>query len=796
MNKIQSILAPKFMPIKIRARLLIIASLMVAAISIFILVFFPARQQKLAFNNLEERAESIALMTAHGIGAGYYYYDSLEISETIKSARFNSDLVYIIAIDETGNIINEVNKDTALKYGSLDSAQAVYISPNKEIYQIMTPIAIERELIGRLYLGFSLEPLREEVEDIRAMAAVVSLIIFVLGIIIIHWVDTIITRPLIKIVDAANQIAGGDISKRAMVYSKNEIGELATAFNGMVKKLSETHQELENANQHLEDRIVQRTQALYEEIEDRKRAEESLAKSISVLTSTLESTGDGILVVDRDKGTIKTNQKFIDLTSLPKEIIEAGDYLTVIEYFVGIVKYPDKFRAKVAEIFAEPEIGRIDIIELKDNRFFEIFSQPHWEHGKCVGRVYSFRDVTEQHRLEESLRQSQKMEAIGQLAGGVAHDFNNILTIINGYGELLLSTIDSDHPMYRKLVEIKKAGERASGLTGQLLAFSRKQVLAPQVLDINAIVANMQKMLKRLIGENIAMEIDGANDLWKIHADKGQIEQVLMNLIVNARDAMPNGGVITINAQNLEVSGTQAKARDELKAGFYVRLAVTDTGKGMDSATQARIFEPFFTTKEVGKGTGMGLSTVYGIVKQSEGAITVQSELGKGTTFYIYLPRVTESEILHEKEAIPAEDLAGNETILLVEDDKPVRELAFVALVQKGYTVLEAADAEEAIKQSEKYGNTIQLLLTDVIMPKIGGCELAGMLKNVRPDMRVLFMSGYTDNAITKQITSLEFGAFLQKPFTPESLAKSVRNLLNSQAASTNSQSIAKTPVT
>jgi signal transduction histidine kinase/HAMP domain-containing protein/ActR/RegA family two-component response regulator len=795
MNKIQSILAPKFMPIKIRARLLIIASLMVAAISIFILVFFPARQQKLAFSNLEERAESIALMTAHGIGAGYYYYDSLEINETIKSAQFNSDLVYIIAIDETGNIINEVNKDTALKYGSLDSAQAVYISPKKEIYQIMTPIVIERELIGRLYLGFSMEPLREEVEDIRAMVAMVSLIIFVLGIFVIHRVDTIITRPLIKIVDAANQIAGGDISKRAMVYSKNEIGELATAFNAMVKKLSETQQELENANQHLEDRIVQRTQALYEEIEDRKRAEESLAKSISVLTSTLESTGDGILVVDRDKGSIKANQKLFDLTSVPKDLVEKGDFGAVLEYFVRIVRYPDRLREKMAEINAEPEIGRIDILELLDNRFFEIFSQPHWEHGKCVGRVYSFRDVTEQHRLEESLRQSQKMEAIGQLAGGVAHDFNNILTIINGYGELMLATIDSDHPMYHKLVEIKKAGERASGLTGQLLAFSRKQVLAPQVLDINAIVANMQKMLKRLIGENIAMEIDGAKDLWKIHADKGQIEQVLMNLIVNARDAMPNGGVIIINAQNLEVSGTQAKDRDELKAGFYVRLAVTDTGKGMDSATQARIFEPFFTTKEVGKGTGMGLSTVYGIIKQSEGAITVQSELGKGTTFNIYLPRVTESEILNENEAIPAEDLVGNETILLVEDDKPVRELAFVALVQKGYTVLEAADAEEAIKQSEKYGDTIQLLLTDVIMPKIGGCELAGMLKNVRPSMRVLFMSGYTDNAIAEQINSCEFGAFLQKPFTPESLAKSVRNLLNSQAAPINSQSIAKTPV-
>jgi signal transduction histidine kinase/ActR/RegA family two-component response regulator len=784
MNTIQSMLTPKFMPIKIRARLLIIASLMVVAVSIFILVFFPARQQKWALSNLEERAKSTAIMTAHGIGAGYYYYDSLEISETIKSAQFNSDLVYLVALDETGSILDEINKDTAFKYGSFDSIHAVYISPNKEIYQIMTPIIIEQELIGRLYLGFSLEPLHEEVDEIRAMAAMVSLFIFILGILAIRWTDTIITRPLIKIVEAANQIASGNLGKRAPVYSKNEIGELATAFNGMINKLSETQLELENANQHLEERIVQRTQALYEEIEDRKRAEENLAKSISMLTSTLESTGDGILVVDRDKGSIKTNQKLFDLTSLPKDLIEKGDFVGVLEYFMQVAKYPDRLRAQMAQIMAEPELGRIDIIELKDNRFFEIFSQPHWEHGKCVGRIYSFRDVTEQHRLEESLRQSQKMEAIGQLAGGVAHDFNNILTIINGYGELLLSTIDSEHPMYRKLVEIKKAGERASGLTGQLLAFSRKQVLAPQVLDINAIVTNMQKMLKRLIGENISMEINGAKDLWKIHADKGQIEQVLMNLIVNARDAMPNGGVITIGTHNMEISETQAKAQDGLRAGFYVRLTVTDTGIGMDSNTRARIFEPFFTTKEVGKGTGMGLSTVYGIINQSDGAIAVDSELGKGTCFEIYLPRASESEVFEEKELLPAEDLGGEETILLVEDDQSVRELAFVALVQQGYTVLEAADAEAAIKLSEKFEKPIHLLLTDVIIPQTNGGELAEILKISRPEMKILFISGYTDNSIVKQITSREFGAFLQKPFTPTSLTKKIRALLNSQKTS------------
>jgi signal transduction histidine kinase/HAMP domain-containing protein len=767
--------------LSIRAKLLILVSILLTIISVFILLFFPARQKKWAVENLTEHARNISHMTANGIGSGYYYYDSLEIDQTIRSAQLNDNLIYLVVIDETGSIINSINLDFALKLGSLDTSKLEFISPDNHIYQTMTPIIIEQELIGRLFMGFSLNPISAEIEESRGMAALTSLLIFIFSVVIILVFHVMVTDPLLRIVEAARRIAGGDLSQRALVHSNDEIGILADAFNEMVIRLSDNQQELEQANQHLEDRIVQRTQALYEEIEERKLAENNLANSISMLTSTLESTGDGILVVDREKGTIKTNQKLIDLTALPKDLIEKGSFTEVLEYFAGLVRDPDSLKTKVANIIAEPEIGSFDILELKDGGFFEIYSQPHWERGKCVGRVYSFRDVTEQRRLEENLRQSQKMEAIGQLAGGVAHDFNNILTIINGYGELLLSTIDSEHPMYRKLVEIKKAGERAAGLTGQLLAFSRKQVLAPQVLDINSVVTNMQKMLKRLIGENIAMEIKGSTNLWKIHADKGQIEQVLMNLIVNARDAMPNGGTITIQTDNVEIDSQQAKARDGLKPGSFVCLAVSDTGTGMDSNTKARIFEPFFTTKEIGKGTGMGLSTVYGIINQSEGAITVDSELGKGTSFTIYLPRAIESEITEVNESPQAENLGGDETILLVEDDQSVRELAFVSLVERGYTVLEAADAESAIKQSERYGEPIHLLLTDVIMPKTNGCELVEILKHSRPDMKVLFMSGYTDNTIVKQITSRESRAFLQKPFTPTMLTIKIRELLNSQ---------------
>jgi PAS domain S-box-containing protein len=381
-------------------------------------------------------------------------------------------------------------------------------------------------------------------------------------------------------------------------------------------------------------------------------------------------------------------------------------------------------------------------------------------------------------RLAQQLRQAQKMEAVGRLAGGVAHDFNNMLTIISGYGGLLLEHPSTVGPLRGYVNEIMNASGRATSLTRQLLAFSRQHVLAPRVLDLNAVVANIEKMLKRLIGEDIDLVTVLGESLWPVKVDPGQLEQVLLNLAVNARDAMPNGGTLTIETMNVRMDSTSAQAHFPLSPGPYVLLAFSDTGIGMDAETQARIFEPFFTTKEKGKGTGLGLAMVYGIVKQSGGYIWVYSEVGKGTTFKIYLPRSEERVDESGPGQIGVEAQQGTETILLVEDEEAVRALVRNVFREKGYRVLEASRGREALELSELYSGQIDLLVTDVVMPQMSGRELARRLVHSRPQIKVLYISGYADDAVWYESGLDSGGAFLQKPFSPEALARKVREVL------------------
>jgi two-component system, cell cycle sensor histidine kinase and response regulator CckA len=381
--------------------------------------------------------------------------------------------------------------------------------------------------------------------------------------------------------------------------------------------------------------------------------------------------------------------------------------------------------------------------------------------------------------LQEQLRQSQKMEAIGHLAGGIAHDFNNILTVINGRCEMaLLKRVEGD-PLWAGIEEIKKASERATSLTRQLLAFSRRQILELKVLDLNSILLDLNKMLRRVIGEDIELVHLLAKDLGKVKSDPGQIEQVILNLAVNARDAMPNGGRLILETSNVELDEGYARDHVGVKPGPYVRLSVSDTGLGMTREVKERIFEPFFTTKEMGKGTGMGLSTVYGIVKQSGGNIWVYSEVGRGTVFKIYLPQVDELADRLDERAEEEEAPRGKETILLVEDDGEVRRLTASFLTEQGYKVLEASDESDAFPVCRGYNGPIKLMLTDVVMPGMNGRELARHLLSLRPEMKVLYMSGYTDDAIVHHGV-LERGLeFLQKPFTLIGLAKKVREVLD-----------------
>jgi signal transduction histidine kinase len=386
-------------------------------------------------------------------------------------------------------------------------------------------------------------------------------------------------------------------------------------------------------------------------------------------------------------------------------------------------------------------------------------------------------DITDRRQLEEQFRQAQKMEAVGRLAGGVAHDFNNLLMVINGYTEVLLEELTSSSAMHQKVQSIQQAADRAATLTRQLLAFSRKQLLELKVVDVNSVIGDMERLLRPLIGENIGLVTRLSPDAGRTRADAGQLEQVIMNLVVNAKDAMPDGGKITIQSSEVTVRPNFREHRF-IQPGRYVVLSVSDTGHGMDKETQSRIFEPFFTTKEKGKGTGLGLSTVYGIVKQSGGYVFPQSEPGTGTTFYIYLPRVEESP----EEMTPAKsqenEKGGCETVLLVEDEESVRELVRETLVSRGYKVLEAENGENGLRLAEAHGVGIDILITDVVMPGMGGRELAKKLLQIRPNLGVLFLSGYTEDTILHQGALGPGTAFLQKPFTLQNLARKVREVL------------------
>ncbi len=391
-------------------------------------------------------------------------------------------------------------------------------------------------------------------------------------------------------------------------------------------------------------------------------------------------------------------------------------------------------------------------------------------------------DITDRRQLEEQLRQAQKMDAVGRLAGGVAHDFNNLLMVINGYTEVLLEQLEAGGPMHHKVKSIQQAADRAATLTRQLLAFSRKQLLELKVVDVNTIIGDMERLLRPLIGENIELVTRLSTETGHTRADAGQLEQVIMNLVVNAKDAMPEGGKLTLQSSDVTVRQNFSEHRF-IQPGRYAVISVSDTGHGMDKETQSRIFEPFFTTKEKGKGTGLGLSTVYGIVKQSSGYVFAQSEPGAGTTFYVYLPRVEDSaeELCPAKS--PQNEIGGCETVLLVEDEESVRELVRVTLVSRGYNVLEAENGECGLRIAEAFKEHIHILITDVVMPGIGGRELARKLVLLRPGISVLYLSGYTEDAVVTPGALGPSTAFLQKPFTLQNLAKKVREVLRSNPA-------------
>lgn len=500
--------------------------------------------------------------------------------------------------------------------------------------------------------------------------------------------------------------------------------------------------------------------------------------SKGLLAATLSSIGDAVVATDKEGRITFMNPVAEALAGWSQAEAKGKPLATVLRIVHENTRQP--VESPVGEALREGApvgLATDSVLLSKDGTEIPIEDSAapiRDDSGAVRGTILVFRDVSGRRQLEEQLSQSQRMDAVGRLAGGIAGDFNNLLTVITGYSELLRTELPTSNPMRRFAEEIMYAAERAAGLTRQLLAFSRGQAAQPKLLDLNGVITNMEQMLRRLLGQSVELILLPAPGLGRVNADPAQMEQVIMNLATNARDAMPNGGKLVIETADVDLQDANSARKIGVQPGVYVMLALSDTGLGMDSATRSRLFEPFFTTKEQGKGSGLGLSTVYGIVKQHGGQITVYSQVGCGTIFEIYLPRAKEAAGLStRKPAVPK----GSETILLVDDEEGVRKLVNAILQANGYTVIEAGNGPSALAAYEKNAHKIDLVLTDIVMPQMNGFELGERLADQSPDVKILYMSGYRDSPIGTE--GQPNRAFLHKPFTPDTLLNKIREMLD-----------------
>jgi len=583
-----------------------------------------------------------------------------------------------------------------------------------------------------------------------------------------------ISSAIEKLLEGTGIIGNGNLDYKIKTDSDDEFNLLAKAFNNMTEQLKESTTSITKLNW---------------EILNRKRIEKELKKKEEELNLILDSPPIMIFYKDIEGRYLFVNKAFSEAIGKPREKIVGKKSSDIFSKEIA-----DQLNKHDRELIksGKQELRTVEKYETPQGiRWAKVLKVPlkvalYDKTGKHITIVGFAEDITEQKILEEEkqnletqLFQSQKMEAIGRLTGGIAHDFNNMLTIILGYSDFILSKIDESNQLYQPLQEMKKAAIRSAELTQKLLAFSRQQIINPRRLNLNEELRDMEKLLRRIIGEDIKLEFVLADELWDIFLDPTQLNQIVLNMVVNSRDAMPDGGTITIETQNVSIDDNYCIKHLGFTPGDYVMFAISDTGIGIDKEILPHIFEPFFTTKGIGKGTGLGLSTVYGIVKQNKGYINCYSEPGRGTTFKIYFPKhigdkekasITDSE---------AKISTGHETILLVEDEDIVREFTKDVLMQLGYNVLEASDPEEAINLCKDYDKDIHLILTDVVMPNMDGKKLYEEISTIRPSIKVLFMSGYTANAIAHKGVLENGTQFIHKPFTMNSLAKKVREILD-----------------
>jgi PAS domain S-box-containing protein len=631
-------------------------------------------------------------------------------------------------------------------------------------------MVVDAQRWGTARVGLSRRQMEAEIADTRRQLVLLAVLVLAGAGLASALVAQRIARPVRQLAVGAVAISRGELVQRVEPTTTDEIGQLAAAFNNMARQLHEQRSALLEQRSALE--------AAHGELR-RRFAELSDLKSYN--DHILDSLVNGIVTLDLEGRVVTLNgaaEALLGCVAADARGRPVTEVLVHTPELVAILQAAIQWRTGRSGTVTLPgRMGGTVPVEITTATL-------KGGEGQDLGVIVILRDLTAVRALEAQLRHAQKMEAVGRLAGGVAHDFNNLLTVITGRSQLLLLKLAPASPLRRDVELVEETAHRASALTRQLLAFSRKQMVQPRIVDLNEVVRGMETMLSRLIGEDIALTTHLDRTAGCVRADPAQLEQMIVNLAVNARDAMPLGGRLTLETSYVRLDEGFARQHVGLRPGPHVRLTVRDTGVGMDGLIKAHLFEPFFTTKGPGKGTGLGLATVYGIVTQSGGAIRVESEPGQGATFTIELPRIDAPAELPGDPGIPAAAPHGSETVLLVEDEPEVRGLARDILQQQGYTVLESADGDEALRIGREHVGPIHLLVTDVVMPLMGGRELADRLRVGRGETKVLYVSGYTDDAILHQGVSETGMAFLPKPFTASALAHKVRQVLDTAPTS------------
>jgi PAS domain S-box-containing protein len=753
--------APRRFPRGIRDKLLLSFSSLVAVIALFVILFFPARLERQAMRGIASKAEAIRDIAAHSLAAALVFDDTTAALDAATSTAADREVSSFTVLDADGRILIARGEATSVPPGgSTGSAR----SPDGATWLAWAPVLHETRRVGAITIGFSLAGVRADVATARRAGLVVGLLIFLVGFAMVMGISTYITRPLTDVAHTVDLIAAGDLSRRAIEPPDEEVARLVRPFNSMVDGLVAAQSDLSRTNEQLEARVLDRTQ--------------ELRQTSETLQSLIDLAPQAIIAVDTAWLITRWNQAAHQLFGWT-----AAEVVGRRVPFIPLDRQQE-FRDRQRRFDAGETVPpvEVDCMRRDGHRLTVLLSaaSQRTASGVITGFIAVVTDLTDRKALETQLQQAQKMEAMGRLAGGVAHDFNNVLTVVTMSAAMLQDgTLSAEQR--EEVEEIRAAALRATTLTRQLLTFSRRQIVKLVPLSLNAVLVEMEGMLRRLLRANIEFSTSLDPRAGAVVADAMQVQQVVMNLVVNASDAMPAGGSLLVSTTGTALDDAWVRAHPGARPGAHVRLDVTDTGVGMNPATMARIFEPFFTTKDADQGTGLGLATTYAVVAQVGGHIAVDSSPGRGTTFHVYFP-VSETATVID---VPAQTRnvtvmpRGSETVLLVEDNNDVRKNVLRILERAGYTVLEAGNGQSAIDLAVAYDGVIDALITDLMMPGMNGRALADRIALQRPEIGVVFMSGYTDDTVNRAGIVGETRQFLQKPFTPLQIADAVRTVLN-----------------